>query len=223
MEQSAKNNHKKHVIATDIIGNNISYNMLIKKAVAYGKVLQQMVGSCQRIGICIPAGLNFLLWFWAVQYLGKTAVILSKDKLKEQALKAKTDIVLGTDFYKDMPCEVIDVSIIKPTMISRKKVYKPNDISVALFKNDALLEYSSKEILKSYHMLDCMLPFNPKDVAVNTLSSDNADGLVLGFVLPILSGVKTCFIPNMNSKIISRICYDLATTVLFSDANTFAQ
>ena len=223
LEQSAKNNHKRHIIATDIIGNNISYGVLIRKAVAYGQVLQQMAGGCQRIGICIPAGLNFLLWFWAVQYLGKTAVILSKDKLKEQALKAKTDVILGTDFYKDMPCDVIDVSIIKPALISCKKVYKPNNISVAMFKNGVLLEYSSEEILKSYHMLDCMLPFNPKDVAINTLSSDNANGFVLGFVLPVLSGVKTCFIPNMNSKIISRICYDLATTVLFSDANTYEE
>ena len=221
--QSSKNNHKKHIVATDLLGNEISYKNLIKKAVAYGETLQQMTKDYQRIGICMPTGLNFLLWFWVVQYLGKTTVILSRDKLKEQIVRAKVDAVLVADFYDETSCEVINVSTIKPAMFSRKKVYKPSSVSVAMFKNECLLEYGSVDILKSYYMLDSVLPFNIKDVAVNTINSDVADGFVLGFILPILTGVKTCFIPNMNPKVVSRICYDLASTVILSEAKTYQE
>jgi acyl-[acyl-carrier-protein]-phospholipid O-acyltransferase/long-chain-fatty-acid--[acyl-carrier-protein] ligase len=67
LKESARNVHKKHIIATDVAGHSLSYGELIKKAVAYGESLSKVLGNKQRIGICIPAGLNFLVTFWALQ------------------------------------------------------------------------------------------------------------------------------------------------------------
>ncbi|MBQ8870604.1 MAG: MFS transporter [Alphaproteobacteria bacterium] len=223
LRKKAKINNKKHIIATDILGNTVSYNDLIVKSTAYGQALQKIVGDVQKIGLCMPSGLNFLVWFWAIQYLGKTAVILSENNLKEQITKSKVDVLLSLSDYENLSCENLNVSKIKPLRFAIGKIYKPNDVCVIMFKNQHMLQYSSKEILKSYHMLDCVLPFNTKDVAVNTLNSDVSDGFVLGFILPILSGIKSCFIPDMNAKLVSRIYYDLAATVLFSNEKTYTE
>jgi len=218
-----KNSHKSHIIATDILGNKISYNQLLKKIVAFGETLQNKIGSANKIGLCMPAGLNFLVWFWAVQYLGKTAVILSKDNLSEQIVKSKIDVLLTLSDYDNFTVENINVSHLKPLRFAIKKQYSANDVCVVMFKNDNMLKYTSADILKSYNLLDCVLPFNPKDVAVSTIKSDVADGFVLSFILPILSGVKICFLENMNPKIVSRIYYDLAASVLFSDEKYYTE
>ncbi len=219
--ESSKNNNKKHIIATDIFGHNISYANLIKKSVKYGQAIQKLLGDKKIIGICMPAGLNFLISFWSLQYLGKTAVILSEEKINEQINKSKTEIVLCAKDFDNLECPSINVSNIKPVKFARRRAYPVNENCVVLFKGENILKYNSQQILKSYQELNCVLPFNTKDVALNTLSSDMADNFILGFILPILSGVKTCFISNISAKIINRICYDLAASVVFADAKTY--
>lgn len=223
LQDSAKLNHKKHIIATDISGYNLSYKDLIKKAVSYGEALYKKIGDKQRVGICIPAGLNFLVTFWALQYLNKTVIVMSPDDIEVQIKTANVDVMLAVKEFEAASCETINISELKPIRFTYKRLHPIAQTSVVLFKNGKMLEYSAKDILKSYRELDCVLPFNPKDRAVNTLNSHNADSFVLGVILPVLSGIKTCFVPNIPYKIVSRICYDLAATVMFADALTYQE
>ncbi len=221
--ESAKTNSKNHIIATDISGNILSYRQLIKQAVTYGQTLQDLINDYDKIGICIPAGLNFLVTFWAIQYLGKTAVILDENEIHYQLKQSNTKVVLCVKDLNNINCKTINMLKLKPSKFRLKHCYKQAKTSVILFKNSLMLEYSAQEILKSYYQLDCVLPFNPKDTAINTFTSSNADSFVIGFILPILSALKTCYIPNLSPKLMSHICYDLAATVIFSDTLTYKQ
>ena len=218
---SSKTNKKDHIIIGDIINGKISYNDLIKNAINYGETLNKFIGDKTNIGICIPSGFMFATIFWALQYLNKTTVIVNENNLEKQIKDANIEVLIGIKDYENLSCHTINIQNIKPSKFIRKHTYTSCKTSLILFKNNQKLEYSAHDILKSYYELDCVLPFNLKDIAISTLSSHNPDGFILGFILPILSGVKTYFIPKVNPKILSNICYDLAASVLFTDANTY--
>lgn len=220
---SAKTNNFNHIIATDITGYNLSYKTLISSAVKYANSLKEQLSDKEKIGICMPSGFNFLITFWAIQYLGKTAVILSENNIEKQIAMSKPDVLISVKTFDNVKTPVINLKEVKPKKIALKQHIKANKTCVIMFKDNLKLEYGCKEILRSYHELDCILPFNVKDVAVNTLDSDNSDAFVLGFILPILSGIKTCFMPNINAKILSKLCYDFAATVIFSDADSYQE
>lgn len=220
---SAKINKKNHIILGDITGRKLSYNSLIKNAIRYGEALNKIIGDKTKIGICIPSGFTFTIVFWAIQYLNKTTIILAENNIEEQIKNAQIEVLIGNKDFTNIPCTTINISNIKISKFVRKHMYSPCKKSVVLFKNNQKLEYSTHDILKSYYELDCVLPFNLKDIAINTLPSDNADSFILCFILPILSGIKTYFIHKVNPKILSNICYDLATSIIFSDNDTYTK
>lgn len=223
LEHASKNVHKKHIIATDIMGYNLSYKDLIKKAISYGQSLSKILSDKQQIGICIPAGLNFLVTFWALQYLSKSVVIISPNDINEQVSQAGVEVLLSVKDFEDVSCDLINISTLKPVRFAYKYKKQKTKTKVVLFKNKQMFECTSKDILKSFKQLDCIFPFNTKDVAINTLPSDSAEGFVLGTILPILSGVKTCFAPNLSAKFVSRLCYDMASTVMILNDSDYVE
>lgn len=218
---SSKTNKKHHIILSNITGGKLSYKDLIKNSVKYGEYLKNIIGNKTRIGICIPSGIMFTIIFWAIQYLNKTAVIINENDIEKQLQTAQVDILLTMTNFENINCQTINISNIKLPRFAYKHTYTACKTSVILFKNNQKLEYDTHDLLKSYYELDCVLPFNIKDIAINTLPSYNPDGFILGFLLPVLSGIKTYFVPKINPKILSNICYDVAASIIFSDTATY--
>lgn len=213
---------QKHIVAVDLAGHKLSYGRLLKRSAVLGETLRQRLQNVPCVGLLLPTGIDFLLMFTALQYLGKDVVLLSADGLDEQIRQSGAGAVIGLKSVKTSAPLIVYEEIrpqLKDWLVWKKAA--ENECCISVFKNGKMLQVSMRQLLENSYQLDCVLPFNAQDTAVNSLPAENADGLVLGTILPLLSGVKTCFYAGKHKKILPKLCYDLAARIIFASAETF--
>ncbi|MGI9228387.1 MAG: AMP-binding protein [Gammaproteobacteria bacterium] len=80
---------------------------------------------------------------------------------------------------------------------------------------------SHGNILTNYAQTRCYMDFRPNDILFNCLPLFHCFGLVVGCIMPLLSGSRTFLYPTpLHYRIIPEYIYSLNATVLFS-TNTF--
>lgn len=223
LQGSAHIHGQNHIIACDILQNTCTYRQLLHKASLWGEWLRLRLKGKQNIGILLPSGLNFLIIFSALQYLGKNIVILDEKNLTQQTKESKTELIISAGEISNVDCPVMTYLQIKPRIadfFSRKKACSNPFNEVIFFNNGKIIRLQTHLLLKNFRQLDCVLPFNPSDIALNCLPPHMGEGFVLGTILPLLNGVKTCFCHGLNAKVIPHLAYDIAATAFFADNET---
>jgi acyl-[acyl-carrier-protein]-phospholipid O-acyltransferase / long-chain-fatty-acid--[acyl-carrier-protein] ligase len=75
---------------------------------------------------------------------------------------------------------------------------------------------SHRNLLANRYQLSARIDFNPTDIVFNALPVFHSFGLTGGFLLPVLSGIKTVLYPSpLHYRIVPAFVYDSNTTILF--------
>ncbi len=73
-----------------------------------------------------------------------------------------------------------------------------------------------KNLLSNRYQLSARIDFNPTDIVFNALPIFHSFGLTGGFLLPVLSGIKTVLYPSpLHYRIVPAFVYDSNTTIMF--------
>lgn len=73
-----------------------------------------------------------------------------------------------------------------------------------------------KNLLGNRYQLAARIDFNPTDIVFNALPIFHSFGLTGGFLLPVLSGIKTVLYPSpLHYRIVPAFVYDSNTTIMF--------
>jgi acyl-[acyl-carrier-protein]-phospholipid O-acyltransferase / long-chain-fatty-acid--[acyl-carrier-protein] ligase len=75
---------------------------------------------------------------------------------------------------------------------------------------------SHRNLLANRYQLAARIDFNPTDIVFNALPVFHSFGLTGGFLLPVLSGIKTVLYPSpLHYRIVPAFVYDSNATILF--------
>lgn len=102
----------------------------------------------------------------------------------------------------------------------------PDDAAVVLFTSGSEgtpkgVVLSHANILANRYQLAAVIDFNPTDIVFNALPVFHSFGLTGGFLLPILSGIKTFLYPSpLHYRIVPEMVYETNATIIFG-TNTF--
>jgi acyl-[acyl-carrier-protein]-phospholipid O-acyltransferase/long-chain-fatty-acid--[acyl-carrier-protein] ligase len=111
-------------------------------------------------------------------------------------------------------------------MVHRRARVSPHDPAVVLFTSGSEgtpkgVVLSHANILANRDQLAAVVDFNPTDIVFNALPIFHSFGLTGGFLLPVLSGIKTFLYPSpLHYRIVPELVYETNATILFG-TNTF--
>jgi acyl-[acyl-carrier-protein]-phospholipid O-acyltransferase / long-chain-fatty-acid--[acyl-carrier-protein] ligase len=75
---------------------------------------------------------------------------------------------------------------------------------------------SHDNLIANKYQMAARIDFNPSDIVFNALPIFHSFGLMGGFLLPVLSGVKTVLYPSpLHYRIVPQFIYDCNATILF--------
>jgi acyl-[acyl-carrier-protein]-phospholipid O-acyltransferase/long-chain-fatty-acid--[acyl-carrier-protein] ligase len=98
---------------------------------------------------------------------------------------------------------------------------RPDDPAVVLFTSGTEgtpkgVVLSHANILANRYQVAAVVDFNPADVVFNALPMFHSFGLTGGFLLPVLSGVRTFLYPSpLHYRIVPELVYDSDATIFF--------
>ncbi len=103
----------------------------------------------------------------------------------------------------------------------RRRGIKPDDPAVILFTSGSEgapkgVVLSHANLLANCRQLAARVDFSPADHLLNVLPMFHSFGLTAGFLLPILSGVRTFLYPSpLHYRIVPELAYGVGATLLF--------
>jgi acyl-[acyl-carrier-protein]-phospholipid O-acyltransferase/long-chain-fatty-acid--[acyl-carrier-protein] ligase len=105
--------------------------------------------------------------------------------------------------------------------LSGARSVSPNAPAVILFTSGS--EGTPKGVVLSHRTLlsnagqaRARIDFNPNDVTLNALPCFHSFGLTVGFLLPLLNGIKCVLYPNpLHFRQVPEVAYDTEATILF--------
>lgn len=223
LRQNKKTHGAKRIIARNLAGETLSISHLLRQAHALAYILKSKLGEKSKIGLAVKNPLRLLVAVSALDCLGKTIVLFNPEKLSEQIKICPVDVILSQDDQSRAECPVLDLSKLKLNFLAflGKVPNAKQNAKVIFIKNNRSFEYTMSQLLENYTKLDCVLPFNTRDRAINCLPMENGDNFVLGVILPLLSGANTLFCNGEHIKLLPHLCYDYAATLLFASENIY--
>jgi acyl-[acyl-carrier-protein]-phospholipid O-acyltransferase/long-chain-fatty-acid--[acyl-carrier-protein] ligase len=233
-------NYKKLILGSIILGNKISKETIGEKRI--GLLLPNVSGALvtffalQLIGK-IPAILNFSngtdrllhsIKNSGLKYIYSSKLFIEKSKLQkfiELSENEGVKIIYLEDVKSDI--NIFDkISAIFNSKIIHKYLAKinqsnPNDIAIILFTsgsegNPKAVALTHKNINSNIAQISAIIDFNPNDRIFNALPIFHSFGLVIGSLLPILSGISSYFYPSpIHYDKIPNLIYRFGTTISF--------
>jgi acyl-[acyl-carrier-protein]-phospholipid O-acyltransferase/long-chain-fatty-acid--[acyl-carrier-protein] ligase len=103
----------------------------------------------------------------------------------------------------------------------RRLAIKPTDPAVILFTSGSEgapkgVALSHANLLANCRQLAARVDFSPADTVLNALPMFHSFGLTAGFILPLLSGVRTFLYPSpLHYRIVPELAYDIGATIMF--------
>ena len=233
-------NYKKLILGSIILGNKISKETVGEKRI--GLLLPNVSGalvtffSLQLIGK-IPAILNFSngtdrllnsVRNSGLKYIYSSKLFVKKAKL-EKFVELTQNEGVKIIYLEDVKSSINifdKISAIFNSKIIHKYLTKinqsqPNDIAIILFTSGSegspkAVALTHKNIISNIAQTNSVINFNPDDRVFNALPIFHSFGLVIGSLLPILSGISSYFYPSpIHYNKIPNLIYRFGTTISF--------
>lgn len=201
-QNSIKQHGGKRIVARTLSGNAVSAQKLLRRAFVLARTFQKTLQEKSKIALCVRDPILFLTSLLALDYLKKTIVLQNDESDTTDA-----DFVMTEQLFKNLK--------FNPFALLGRPQKIEGQTHIVFKKQGRKITHSMSELLQNCTKLDCVLPFNLKDKAINNIALNNADNFVLGILLPMLSGVETLFYAGRHTKLVPHICYDFAATILF--------
>ncbi len=221
LQKSAKRHGAKHVIGLDLTGEPLTYKKLIQDAVSLGEALRVRLAKEELVGLHISNGFLFLKAFFALQYLGKSAVFAPDENALKMLEKHGVNICLTAEDLELSSLETLNITKLKIRRVFRAFSSASGKLKILGFEGQNKIELLAQDLLENARALDVVLPLNSADVALNCLNPADFKSFVLAVLLPLLSGVKTLYCPKHYVSFMPRLCYNFSATLIFAEPQTF--
>ncbi len=207
LHNAAKLHGKNHKIIQDF-EQSLSYKELIKRSKIMALNYKSKLIGAKEVGICLPTGVQSLVAFFALHYLGKTPVFVDSMASQNMPVISADDELLSAS---SITCRLRAIFYKKPTLSKQAVVFDQKAIS-------------HRNLQAMYHQFLGVFPFNKSDTVLNPLPLNNSFGFIYALIIPILSGSKVILYPFSNHLGgVSELCYDSQATVLFGSNELFAK
>ena len=237
------NNHisyNKLIIGSIILGNKISQETESEKRI--GILLPNISASIVTFFALqlidkIPAILNFSngndsmlssIKSSNLKYIYSSKLFIKKAGL-DDFIKLAEEKNIKVIFLEDVKYQISRLDKIKAVFrskfikkyLSKINKSKSDDIAVILFTsgsegNPKGVALTHKNINSNIGQLRSIINFNSSDKVFNALPIFHSFGLIIGSLLPVLSGIKTYFYPSpIHYKKIPNLIYNFGATITF--------
>ena len=203
-------------------GKTFSFAELQKQSRQLCRALQKVAADKQRIGLLLEDKLQNLRLFWALQYLGKTAVILSAENAAAEAEAAGVTLIIGDK--PDIKTE--NITFVAAKDLQRRRLctlgQPTNADNPALILFDGLrpLVFTSQNLLAAVAQLAIVQPLNKNDICLNGWAPSQAAFWTLALLHPLFAGAEIVLTAaTTHAREIAEICYDRQITAVSGNAN----
>jgi acyl-[acyl-carrier-protein]-phospholipid O-acyltransferase / long-chain-fatty-acid--[acyl-carrier-protein] ligase len=180
-------------------------------------MLNFSTGAANLVSACLSAKLAVILTSRAfiekaaldaeIEALSKHAQIIYLEDMAANIRPWDKLVGLGKTFIADTLHKRLRVSAAAPAVILFTSGSEGVPKAVVL---------SHENLLSNKYQLAARIDFNPSDIVFNALPIFHSFGLMGGFLLPVLSGVKTVLYPSpLHYRIVPQFIYDCNATILF--------
>jgi acyl-[acyl-carrier-protein]-phospholipid O-acyltransferase / long-chain-fatty-acid--[acyl-carrier-protein] ligase len=180
-------------------------------------MLNFSTGAANLISACTSAKVNLIL---------TSRVFIEKAELHKEitALSNHAQIIYLEDIAAMLrPWDKL-VGLIKSSfadMLHKRHRISSAQPAVILFTSGSegvpkAVVLSHDNLIANKYQMAARIDFNPSDIVFNALPIFHSFGLMGGFLLPVLSGVKTVLYPSpLHYRIVPQFIYDCNATILF--------
>ena len=211
-------------------GKTISFAALQKQSCHLCPALRKAAAERQRIGLRLEDKLQNLRVFWALQYLGKTAVVLSAENTIAEAEAAGVDLIIS-DGKISGESEKIKIITAKNLPLRRFGAFAfrghsadADTPALILFDKLRPLVFTPQNLLAAAAQLAIVQPLNQNDVCLNAWAPTQAAFWTLALLHPLFAGAEIILVSAATHvHEIAEICYDRQTTMLSGSAAMLAE
>ena len=205
---------------------------LLRQSRALAADLQPLLEQYSRVGLLLTGSVASLLAFFALQYLGKTAVVLKRENLAACLEAAAVSAVLTEEEISELPpgIQQLNVCHLPKNRLNRlrrifrqKMLASPQTEALVLFAGKCPLPFSHRNLLAAAAQLAVVMPLNVQDVCLNAWTPEQQAFWLSGSLYPLLNGAEVIFYPHPDhARVIAELCYERQATFVSGNGKMFA-